>query len=55
MNVLLGLGYLPQDDVLKFHPFACKIHGVLVFKKLNDVSMCRYTTYSLSIRQLRDI
>jgi hypothetical protein len=25
MNVLLGLGYLAQDDILKFHPFAYKI------------------------------
>jgi hypothetical protein len=28
---LLGLGYLTQYDILQFHPFACKIHGVLVF------------------------
>ena len=31
MHVLWGLGYLTQDDILKFHPFACKIHDVLVF------------------------
>jgi hypothetical protein len=24
MHVLLGLGYLTQDDILKFHPFAAK-------------------------------
>ena len=29
MPVLLGLGYLTQDDILKFHPFSCKIHDVL--------------------------
>jgi hypothetical protein len=26
----LGLGYPTQDDILKFHPFACKIHDVFV-------------------------
>ena len=26
-----GSGYLTQDDILKFHPFACEIHDVLVF------------------------
>jgi hypothetical protein len=31
MHVLLGLGYLTQDDILKFYPFASKIHDVLVF------------------------
>ena len=29
--VFLGLGYLTQDDILKFHLFACKIHDVFVF------------------------
>jgi hypothetical protein len=28
MYVILGLGYLTQDNILKFHPFACKIHDV---------------------------
>ena len=28
MHVFWGLGYLTQDDSLKFHLFACKIHGV---------------------------
>jgi hypothetical protein len=27
-------GYLTQDDILKFHPFACKIHDILVFNSL---------------------
>jgi hypothetical protein len=31
MNVFLGLGYLIQDDILKFHPFTCKIHDVFAF------------------------
>jgi len=31
MHVLLCLGYLTQDDILKFYPFACKNHVVLVF------------------------
>ena len=26
-----GLDFLTQDDILKFHPFACKIHYVFVF------------------------
>ena len=30
MHVLLGLGYLTRDDILKFHPFACKIHDVFI-------------------------
>jgi hypothetical protein len=30
MHVLLGLGFLTQDEILKFHPFAYKIHGVFV-------------------------
>jgi hypothetical protein len=25
MHVLLGLGYLIQGDILKIHPFTCKI------------------------------
>ena len=31
MHVLLGLHYLIQDDILMFHPFACKIHDVFAF------------------------
>ena len=31
MHVLLGLGYLTQDDILKIHPFASNIHDVFVF------------------------
>jgi hypothetical protein len=31
MCALLGLGYLTQDNILKFHPFAYKIHDVFVF------------------------
>jgi hypothetical protein len=30
MHVLLGLSYLTQDDILQFHPFACKSQDVLV-------------------------
>ena len=30
MHVPLGLGYLIQDDILKFHPFTCKIHDGFV-------------------------
>jgi hypothetical protein len=30
MHVLLGQGYLTQD-ILKFHPFAYKIHDFFVF------------------------
>jgi hypothetical protein len=33
MHAHLGLGYLTQDDILKFHPFACKIHDVFVFSR----------------------
>jgi hypothetical protein len=31
MHIILGLGYIIQDDFLKFHLFAFKIHDVLVF------------------------
>jgi hypothetical protein len=31
MHILLSLGYLTQDDILKFYPFAFKIHDELVF------------------------
>jgi hypothetical protein len=31
MHVLWGLGHLTKDDILKFHPFACKIHDVIIF------------------------
>jgi hypothetical protein len=31
MHILLGLGYLTQGDILKFYPFACKIHDAFVF------------------------
>jgi hypothetical protein len=31
MHVLLGLGYLTQDDILKLHPFDCKIYYVFIF------------------------
>jgi hypothetical protein len=31
MFVVLGLGYLTQDDILKFHTFTCKTHHVFVF------------------------
>ena len=31
MQVLLGLGYLTLDDILKFHPVACEFHDVIVF------------------------
>jgi hypothetical protein len=31
MRALLDLGYLTQDDILKFHLFACKIHDVFGF------------------------
>ena len=26
-----GVDYLTQDDILKFHLVACKIHGIFVF------------------------
>ena len=29
--VLLCLGYLTQDDIFKFHPFACEFHEVILF------------------------
>jgi hypothetical protein len=29
MYILLGLGYLIQDNILKIHLFACKIHDVV--------------------------
>ena len=32
MHFHCGLGYLTQEDILKSHPFAWKIHDVLVFK-----------------------
>ena len=28
---LLRLSYLTQDDIFKFHPFACEFHEVPVF------------------------
>ena len=31
MFVFLGLGYLTQNDILKFHSFACKFDDVIVF------------------------
>jgi hypothetical protein len=31
MHMLLGLGYLTQDDIFQLYPFACKIHDVLDF------------------------
>ena len=31
MHDLLGMGYLTQDDNLKFHPLASQIHEVIVF------------------------
>jgi hypothetical protein len=31
MHVLLGLGYLTQDGILKFHTFACKSYDAFVF------------------------
>ena len=37
MCVLLGLGYLTQDDILKFYPFACKIHDIV-----GDFSLCSF-------------
>ena len=37
MHAFLGLGYITQNDILKFHPFACKIHDVLVFHSCVDV------------------
>jgi hypothetical protein len=30
MHILLGLGYLTWGDILKFHPFASKIHNVSI-------------------------
>jgi hypothetical protein len=31
MFVFLGLGYLTQNDIFKFHPFACKFHDAIAF------------------------
>jgi hypothetical protein len=31
MHILLGMGILTQDDILKFHPFVFKIRDVLIF------------------------
>jgi hypothetical protein len=31
VQVLSGLGYLTQGDILKFHQFACRIDDVFVF------------------------
>jgi hypothetical protein len=31
MYILLGLGNLTQDDIIKFHPLACKMYDVFVF------------------------
>ena len=30
IHVFLAPSYFTQDDILKFHPFACKIHDVFV-------------------------
>jgi hypothetical protein len=37
MHVLLGLGYLTRDDILKIHSFACKFHDVFAFKIPNGI------------------
>ncbi|EDL78420.1 rCG31731 [Rattus norvegicus] len=49
-HILLGLGYLTQDDILKFHSFAFKIHDVLVFNSCIvfqwvDVPHCLYAFF----------
>jgi hypothetical protein len=31
MCILLCLGYLTQDDIFSFHPFACEIHVLIVY------------------------
>jgi hypothetical protein len=31
MHDLWDLSNLTQNDILKFHPFICKIHNVFVF------------------------
>jgi hypothetical protein len=31
MHIVLGLGYLTKDGILKFYPLTCKIQDVLVF------------------------
>ena len=31
MRILLWLDYVTQDDIFKFHPFACEFHEVIVF------------------------
>jgi hypothetical protein len=31
VHVLLEQSYLTQDNILKIHPYACKIHDVFVF------------------------
>jgi hypothetical protein len=41
MHVLLSLGYLTQDDILKIYPFACKIHDTFVFNS-GIVFHCAY-------------
>jgi hypothetical protein len=56
MHVLLGLGYLTQDDIFKFYPFACKIHVMSLLSMVEwDSIVYRCTTFSLSILQLRNI
>jgi hypothetical protein len=39
MHVFWGLGYLTQNDILKFHPFAYKTHDVFGF---NSWIVCHY-------------
>ena len=50
MFVFFGLGYFTQDDIFFFHLFAFKFHDVIVsFSLLSNTSLCRYTTFFLSI------
>jgi hypothetical protein len=52
--VPLWLGYLTQDDIFKFHPFACEFHEVIVFNSW-VVPLGKCTAFSVSIPLLRDI
>jgi hypothetical protein len=40
IRIFLALGYLTLDGILKFHPFASKIHDVFVFCVCVCVCVC---------------
>ena len=49
MGVFLCLGYLNQDDIFKFHPFACEFHEIIVLNNwvvLHCINMLHFCIHS---------